>query len=313
MENEFDIIIIGGGPAGMTAGIYSARAGMRVLVIEKMGMGGQVALTSTIANYPGVKDVEGIDLSMKMFEQMTALGVKTVFAAVDKIDFDGKMKSVTASGVTYSSPAIILSMGATSRGLGVKGEKEFIGRGVSYCAVCDGAFFRNKTVAVIGGGNTALQDAIYLNNMAGKIYLVHRRAEFRAEDSVQAEFSRLAGAENSKIVTKLGCVVEEVTGDGRVSGMVLRNIETGETEQVAVDGIFVAVGRNPNTELLDDKITLDNGYIVVDENMQTNIPGVFASGDINRKKLRQIATAISDGAIAGTNASVYVKKVKKAG
>ncbi len=313
MENEFDIIIIGGGPSGMTAGIYSARAGMRVLVIEKMGMGGQVALTSTIANYPGLRDVEGIDLSMKMYEQMTALGVQTVFATVDKIDFDGKLKSVTAGGVTYTSTVIILSMGATSRGLGVKGEKEFVGRGVSYCAVCDGAFFRNKTVAVIGGGNTALQDAIYLNNMAGKIYLVHRRAEFRAEDSVQAEFSRLTSADDSKIVTKLGYVVEEISGENRVGSMILRNIETGETEQIAVDGIFVAVGRNPNTELLDDKITLDNGYIVVDENMQTNIPGVFASGDINRKKLRQIATAISDGAIAGTNASIFVKKMKKEG
>ncbi len=313
MEKEFDIIIIGGGPSGMTAGIYASRAGMRVLVIEKMGMGGQVALTSTIANYPGVASVEGIDLSMKMYEQMTALGVETVFATVDKIDFDGKIKSVTASGVTYFSHAIILSMGATSRGLGVKGEKEFTGRGVSYCAVCDGAFFRGKTVAVVGGGNTALQDAIYLNGVAGKIYLIHRRSEFRAEDSVQTEFDNLLRAPDTKITAKLGYVVEQIKGEQRVNAVVLRNLETSALEEIAVDGIFVAVGRNPNTELLDDKITLDNGYIVVDENMQTNIAGVFASGDINRKKLRQIATAIADGAIAGTNASVYVKKLKKEG
>lgn len=313
MENEFDIIIIGGGPSGMTAGIYSARAGMKVLLIEKMGMGGQVALTSTIANYPGLANVEGIDLSMKMFEQMTALGVKTVFLTVDKIDFEGTKKSVTAGGVTYFGTAIILSMGATSRGLGVKGEKEFTGRGVSYCAVCDGAFFRGKTVAVVGGGNTALQDVIYLNGVAGKVYLIHRRNEFRAEDSVQEEFNRLLNAPDSKITAKLGFVVEQIKGDQRVNGVILRNLETFTLEEIAVDGVFVAVGRNPNTEILDDKIALDNGYIIVDENMQTNIAGVFASGDINRKKLRQIATAISDGAIAGTNASVYVKKIKKEG
>ncbi len=313
MDKEFDIIIIGGGPSGMTAGIYAARAGMKVLLIEKMGMGGQVALTSTIANYPGVANVEGIDLSMKMYEQMTALGVQTVFATVDHIDFDSKIKSVTASGVTYSSPAIILSMGATSRGLGVKGEKEFTGRGVSYCAVCDGAFFRGKTVAVVGGGNTAIQDVIYLNGVAGKIYLIHRRNEFRAEDSVQSEFNRIRSEPDTKITTKLGYVVEEIKGENRVESVVLRSLETQKLEEIRVDGIFVAVGRNPNTELLDDKITLDNGYIVVDENMQTNIAGVFASGDINRKKLRQIATAIADGAIAGTSASVYVKKFKKEG
>lgn len=313
METSFDIIIIGGGPSGMTAGIYASRAGMKVLLIEKMGMGGQVALTSTIANYPGVANVEGIDLSMKMFDQMTALGVQTVFATVDSIDFGEEQKSVIAGGVTYTSRAIIISMGATSRGLGVKGEKELTGRGVSYCAVCDGAFFRGKTVAVVGGGNTALQDAIYLNNMAGKIYLIHRREEFRADEAVQVEFNHLRGAEDSKITTKLGYVVEEICGENRVQSMVLRKIEDGETEEIAVDGVFVAVGRNPNTDLLDGKITLDNGYIVVDDEMRTNIPGVFSCGDINKKKLRQIATAISDGAIAGTSASAFVKKAKRGG
>ncbi len=311
MEKSFDIIIIGGGPSGMTAGIYAARAGMKVLLIEKIGMGGQVALTSTIANYPGLANVEGIDLSMKMFEQMTALGVETVFAMVDSVDMDGEQKSVLAGGVTYTSRAIIISMGATSRGLGVKGEKELTGRGVSYCAVCDGAFFRGKTVAVVGGGNTALQDAIYLNNMAGKIYLIHRRDGFRADDAVQTEFNHLRGAEDSKIVAKLGFVVEEIKGESRVEGVVLREIATGKTEEIAVDGVFVAVGRNPNTDLLDGKITLDNGYIVVDDEMQTNISGVFSCGDINKKKLRQIATAIADGAIAGTSASVFVKKSKR--
>ena len=313
MEDNFDIIVIGGGPAGMTAGIYAARAGMKVLVIEKMMVGGQVALTSTIANYPGLANVDGMDLSMKMHQQMTELGVVTQYATVDSIDFYGEPKSVVASGVTYYAPAIILSMGATSRGLGVPGEKEFAGRGVSYCAVCDGAFFRNKTVVVVGGGNTALQDAIYLNNIVDKVYLVHRRAEFRADDAVIKEFEALRATPDSKIECKLGYTVQKIEGEGKVSNIVLRNLDNQELESIATDGIFVAVGRSPNTELLDDQITLENGYIVVDESMQTNIEGVFASGDINRKKLRQIATAISDGAIAGTNASAFVKKLKKRG
>lgn len=312
MDNYFDIIIIGGGPAGMTAGIYAARAGMSVLLIEKMGIGGQVALTSTIANYPGVADVDGSVLSMQMHEQMTALGVKTQYATVDSIDFDAKIKAVVASGVTYRAPAIILSMGATSRGLGVAGEKQFVGRGVSYCAVCDGAFFRNKTVMVVGGGNTALQDAIYLNNLAAKVILVHRREEFRADDAVVREFEALRSAPDSKIECRLGYVVEEICGEILVESVILRSLDTQNTEKVDTSGIFVAVGRNPNSELLEDKITLENGYIVVDENMQTNIEGVFASGDITRKKLRQIATAVSDGAIAGTSASAYVKKFNKA-
>lgn len=313
MEDNFDIIVIGGGPAGMTAGIYAARAGMKVLVIEKMMVGGQVALTSTIANYPGLANVDGMDLSMKMHQQMTELGVVTQYATVDSIDFYGEPKRVVASGVTYYAPAIILSMGATSRGLGVPGEKEFAGRGVSYCAVCDGAFFRNKTVVVVGGGNTALQDAIYLNNIVDKVYLVHRRAEFRADDAVIKEFEALRATPDSKIECKLGYTVQKIEGEGKVSNIVLRNLDNQELESIATDGIFVAVGRSPNTELLDDQITLENGYIVVDESMQTNIEGVFASGDINRKKLRQIATAISDGAIAGTNASAFVKKLKKRG
>lgn len=168
-------------------------------------------------------------------------------------------------------------------------------------------------MAVIGGGNTALQDAIYLNSLAGKIYLIHRRDEFRAEDSVISEFNKICKETDTKITTKLGYVVDQIKGEGVVKSVVLRNLDNQEFEEIAVDGVFVAVGRNPNTDLLDDQIKLDNGYIIVDENMQTNITGVFASGDINRKKLRQIATAIADGAIAGTSASVFVKQIKKEG
>ena len=311
MQTNFDIIIIGGGPAGMTAGIYSARAGMQVLLIEKNSIGGQVSLTGSIANYPGFKKIDGFELSQNMFEQMTALGVETLFGSVDEINLADEIKTVKVGGVTYSAYSIILSMGANSRGLDVTGEKNFIGKGISYCAVCDGAFFKNKIVAVVGGGNTALEDAVYLAPIVQKLYLIHRRKEYRADQTAIDEFEKLLDKQNSNITAKLGYVVEEIKGQERVQSLVLRNVETQEREELDVDGVFVAIGRNPNTELLNDAITLDNGYVVVDDTMKTNVAGVYAAGDIVKKNLRQIATAISDGAIAGTNASNFVKKFKK--
>lgn len=311
METNFDIIIIGGGPAGMTAGIYSARAGMRVLLVEKNNIGGQVSLTGSIANYPGFKQIDGFELSQNMYEQMTGLGVQTLFGSVDEINLNNEIKTIKVNGVTYSAYAIILSMGANSRGLDVEGEKKFIGKGISYCAVCDGAFFKNKTVAVVGGGNTALEDAIYLSAIVKKLYLIHRRQEFRADQTVVDEFENLLDKKNSNIEAKLGFVVEEIKGQERVQSLILRNVDTQEREEIDLDGVFVAIGRNPNTELLNGAISLDNGYVLVDDTMATNVPGVYASGDIVKKTLRQIATAISDGAIAGTNASNYVKKLKK--
>ena len=311
MQTNFDIIIIGGGPAGMTAGIYSARAGMQVLLIEKNSIGGQVSLTGSIANYPGFKKIDGFELSQNMFEQMTALGVETLFGSVDEINLADEIKTVKVGGVTYSAYSIILSMGANSRGLDVTGEKNFIGKGISYCAVCDGAFFRNKIVAVVGGGNTALEDAVYLAPIVQKLYLIHRRKEYRADQTAIDEFEKLLDKQNSNITAKLGYVVEEIKGQERVQSLVLRNVETQEREELDIDGVFVAIGRNPNTELLNDAVTLDNGYVVVDDTMETNVAGVYAAGDIVKKNLRQIATAISDGAIAGTNASNFVKKFKK--
>ena len=311
MQTNFDIIIIGGGPAGMTAGIYSARAGMQVLLIEKNSIGGQVSLTGSIANYPGFKKIDGFELSQNMFEQMTALGVETLFGSVDEINLADEIKTVKVGGVTYSAYSIILSMGANSRGLDVTGEKNFIGKGISYCAVCDGAFFRNKIVAVVGGGNTALEDAVYLAPIVQKLYLIHRRKEYRADQTAIDEFEKLLDKQNSNITAKLGYVVEEIKGQERVQSLVLRNVETQEREELDIDGVFVAIGRNPNTELLNDAVALDNGYVVVDDTMETNVAGVYAAGDIVKKNLRQIATAISDGAIAGTNASNFVKKFKK--
>lgn len=308
MQKEYDIIIIGGGPAGMTAGIYATRAGAKVLMFEKAGVGGQVAITSNIANYPGYKSVDGFVLSQNMFEQASELGVETIFAQVDNIELEGNLKKVIANGVTYTAPAIILSMGAYSRGLGIENEKKFIGKGLSYCAVCDGAFFRNKTVAVVGGGNTALQDVIYLSPIAQKVYLIHRREGFRADKVVVDEFEQLC--QNANVEKCLNYVVEDIKGEQKVESILLRNVLDNSEKLLNLDGVFVAIGRNPNIELLDGKIELSNGYIKVNSNMETNIPGVFASGDIVDKNLRQIATAISDGAIAGTNAALYAKKTK---
>ncbi len=310
MENIYDVIIIGGGPAGLTAGIYAVRAGAKVLLIEKAGVGGQVAITNNIVNYPGFKSVDGFALSQSMFEQATALGVEAIFGTVDALKLDGREKEVIVGGVTYKGYSVILSMGAYSRGLGVENEKNYIGKGLSYCAVCDGAFFRNKTVAVIGGGNTALGDVVYLAPLVKKLYLVHRRQGFRADEAVVNEVEELIHAENSNIETRLDCVVESISGENAVDGLVLRNVVSGETEKIAVDGVFVAIGRNPNTEMLDGIINLNNGYISVGANMETNISGVFAAGDIVDKNLRQITTAVSDGAIAGTNSAMYAKKIK---
>ena len=306
--NNYDVIIIGAGPAGMTAGIYAARAGMKVLVLESKGPGGQVALTNTIQNYPGVGEIDGFTLGQNMWEQMTSLGVETKFSMVDKIDFESTPKKVWAEGQTYEAPALILSMGAASKGLGLAREKKFIGKGISYCAVCDGMLYKNKRVAVIGGGNSAVEDAVYLSNIVSNLTVVHRRGQFRATEAEVNKLMKRKEEMGDKLELKLGFVVADILGEDKVNGIVIRNTQTNQQETIEVDGVFIAIGRSPQTELLDGKIVIDEkGYIMVDENMRTNIPGVFAAGDVVHKNLRQIATAISDGAIAGTEASAFAK------
>jgi len=308
MEN-YDLIIIGGGPAGMTAGIYSARAGMKVLLLEKSGVGGQVAQTTEIENYPGFSKIDGFSLSQNMFEQMTNLGVETKFIAVDKAELEGKEKKIIAGGVTYIASAVILSMGASSRGLGAPSERKYIGKGLSYCATCDGNFFRGKNVAVVGGGNTALQDVLYLSPLVKSVLLIHRRDVFRADEVTLNDYHRQLHEKGSNLSEKLFYTVVDLYGDGKLEGAKVRNINTGVEEDIPLDGMFVAIGRNPQTDILDGAITLDDqGYIEVKDDMSTNLSGVYAAGDIVHKSLRQIATAVSDGAVAGTQASVYVKR-----
>lgn len=295
----------------MTAAIYAARAGSKVLMIEKEFVGGQMAATAKIENYPGFESINGVDLSQTMLNQVEKLGVTVVYGNVDNLKLKGKVKSVQTGGESYSAASVILAMGAYARGIGAKGEKDLAGKGVSYCAVCDGAFFKGKTVAVVGGGNSAIGDVIYLAPLVKKLYIIHRRDQFTAQETLLEQVRQIQKSKTNNIELKLNCVVDEVKGDGCLNQAVIKNVKTNQKENLSLDGIFVAVGRNPNTEMIDGVIELDGGYIKANAKMETNVAGVFGAGDIVAKQLRQIATAISDGAIAGTNASLYAKKQKK--
>ena len=311
MEKKYDIVIIGGGPAGMTAAIYSQRAGMKCVILEKMAVGGQVALTPRIENYPGFKVIDGMSLSQNMMEQTIGLGADIDYVEAFDVDFSGKMKKVKTKDVTYVAHAVILAMGASARALGTKDDARFVGKGLSYCAICDGAFFKDKVVAVVGGGNSAFQDIEYLSTFAKKIIHINRRSEFRADNANLETYNKLKNQKNSKIESYLGYVIEGLKGDNVLKGLVLRNLKTNELIEVETDGLFVAIGRVPQTEILDKGLKLDEtGYVAVDENMKTNLDGIFACGDITHKTLRQIATATGDGAIAGISASSYVKNVR---
>ena len=309
METNYDIIIIGCGPAGMTAGIYAKRAGMKCLILEKLTPGGQMTITPAVENYTGFKKIDGIGLSQKMFEQVSEIGVDVVFSECYDILLEGNLKEVKTKSKTFKAPAIILAMGAASRALGTKEDEKFVGKGLSYCAVCDGAFFKDKVVAVVGGGNTALEDIAYISNIAKSVVHIHRRSEFRADDSNIESYNKLLKQENSKIKQYLGYVVEKLYGETKLESIDIKNTSNGEIENLKLDGIFVSIGRVPQTKILDNKLKLDeSGYIMVNEKMETSIEGVFACGDITHKILRQISTAVGDGSVAGTYASAYVKK-----
>ncbi len=289
----YDVLILGAGPAGLTASIYVARGGLKVAIIDKMSFGGQLALTSEIENYPGFSSISGFELAYKMQQQAEGLGVKFLYEEIESVDLENKMVKTTQN--EYKSKAIIIALGASPRLLGNPREQELTGSGISYCATCDGNFFRNKNVAVIGGGNTAIEDAMYLSNLCNKVYLVHRREGFRA---TKFELDKLHSKENIELV--LNSVVEEILGKFQVEGLVVKDKENN-LRTLDVNGIFVAIGRNPNTSLFSG-VEFDNGYIVTDSECRTNIKGIYACGDIIKKSLRQVITACSDGAIAGETA-----------
>lgn len=287
----YDLLILGAGPSGLTAGIYAARGGLKTAIIEKTSFGGQLALTSEIENYPGFENISGFELAYKMQQQAEKLGVEFIYEEITDLDIVGDVKCVKTQGNKYEAKAVIIAMGASPRLLGLDKETALLGAGVSYCATCDGAFFRGKDVAVIGGGNTAVEDAIYLSKFCNKVYIVHRRNEFRA---TKAEINKMTAKQNVELV--LSSVVSDIFGESKVEGI---EVTTGEQKKrIDVSGVFVAIGRTPNTELIHGIDLTDNGYIVVDRLQRTSEKGVYAVGDIVDKSLRQVVTACADGAVA---------------
>ncbi len=298
-----DVVIVGGGPAGYAAALYSARAKLDTLLIEKMFSGGQMATTNLMENYPGFEEpIGGPDLALRMEKQARKFGAVVVNDEVVGLDLEGNIKVIRTTNNSHQSRAVILCMGAYPRMLGLPREEEFRGAGVSYCAVCDGAFFKGREVAVVGGGDTAAENALYLSRFCPKVYLIHRRNTLRASVSLQEELYN-----NKKIEFIWNSVVEEIIGQFGVEAVRLKSLETNETTVLPVDGLFISIGLLPNTSLVKGKVLLnDQDYIVTDENMKTNIPGVYAAGDIRQKILRQVITAASDGATAAYMAEQYI-------
>ncbi len=303
MEHIYDMIIIGGGPAGYTAALYAARAGLDAVLIEKMSAGGQMALTGDIDNYPGFENgVDGFTLGMKMQQGAERFGAKTEYAEVTGVDFSERIKKIITDNGTYSGKTVVISTGANPRELGISNEKQLVGRGVHYCAHCDGRFYKDKTVVVVGGGNSAAADAFYLSGLAKKVYLVHRRDTLRA---TKIYHKPLAEAENVEFVWN--STVEELLAEQRVTGIKIKNTQSDEVKSVECDGVFVSIGRKPATDFLFGHIALDEyGYIIADETTKTGVDGVLAVGDVRTKALRQVVTAVSDGAVAVHFAEEYL-------
>ncbi len=296
-----DVAIIGGGPAALGAALYAARSSLSVTVFEKKFVGGQAATTHAVDNYLGFSDSPtGPDLIEKMREHVSKFDVKFKYSAVKELELEGDLKKIKTAKAEFEAKTVILASGATARPLGIEDEERFKGCGVSYCATCDGMFFKNKDVAVVGGGDTAVGDALYLARICRKVWLIHRRDEFRAAAS---EVEKLRGLENVELVTK--ATVKSLCGNGCLSSIVI-DAENGE-RKIDVSALFVAVGTIPETSLVAGCIALDeNGFVITDEEMRTNIKGVYAAGDIRRKPLRQIITAVSDGAVAASSAAKYI-------
>ena len=303
MERIYDMVIIGGGPGGYTAALYAARAGLDVVVLERLSAGGQMALTAQIDNYPGFEEgIDGFTLGMKMQQGAERFGARTELAEVRAVKLDGSIKEVETSEGTFYGRTVVLATGASARKLGVPGEQELIGRGVNYCAACDGMFFKGKTVAVVGGGNTAAADALLLSRICQKVVVIHRRDTLRA---TKIYHEPLMKAENVEF--RWNSQVSEFLHGEKLNGLKLKNVVSGEESVLNCDGVFISVGREPATELVRGQLDLDPaGYIVADESTATSIPGVFAVGDVRTKAVRQVVTAVADGAVAVHLAEEYL-------
>ena len=306
----YDTVIIGGGPGGYTAALYAARAGLDTLIFEKMSVGGQLTLTDTVENYPGFDEgIDGFTLGMRMQAGAERFGAVTRYEEVMALFLKEEPKRiVTAEGV-YFAHTVILATGAVPRKLGLAGEEALVGRGVHYCAHCDGRFDKGRTVIVVGGGNSALEDALYLSDLAERVYLVHRRDTFRAEGVLT---QALQGKDNITFIPDTRLIA--FSGEGKISGVLLENVKTGEHKQIGADGVFVSIGRIPVSDLFSHEVETDeNGYVIADESTHTNIEGVFAVGDLRTKPLRQIVTAVADGAVAVHYTKEYLSLKKPKG
>ncbi|WZY00520.1 thioredoxin-disulfide reductase [Bacillus sp. FSL W7-1360] len=303
-ETIYDVIIAGAGPAGMTAAVYTSRANLRTLMIERGIPGGQMANTEDVENYPGFDHILGPELSNKMFEHAKKFGAEYAYGDIKEIIDDGNTKRIIAGNKTYTTRAVIVTTGAQYKKLGIPGEQELSGRGVSYCAVCDGAFFKDKELFVIGGGDSAVEEAVYLTRFASKVTIVHRRDELRAQKILQDR-----AFQNEKISFMWNKVAEEIhEKDGKVGSLTLKDTQTGERETHKTDGVFIYIGMMPLSDCVKNlDITNDEGYIVTNAEMETNVPGIYAAGDIREKTLRQIVTATGDGSLAAQNVQHYLE------
>ena len=303
MQYIYDMVIIGGGPGGYTAALYAARAGLDVILLEKLSAGGQMALTSRIDNYPGFPEgIDGFTLGMQMQESAEKFGAKTEYADVEAVKLDGEIKEVHSSEGIFYGRTVVIATGASPRKLALPGEQALTGKGVNYCAHCDGMFYRGKTVAVVGGGNSAAADALLLSRIAKKVILIHRRDTLRA---TKIYHQPLMDAENVEFYWN--SAVTELLSDGALSGLRVKNLLSGEEEILSVDGVFVSIGRQPASDLVRGQLELDpGGYIIAGESTESSIPGVFAVGDVRTKVLRQVVTAVADGAMAVHHAEEYL-------
>lgn len=300
---DYDVVIIGGGPAGLSAGLYAGRANLKTAIIERGMPGGQASTTEMIENYPGFPGgIMGPELMMKMAEQTKNVGVEFITSNVEEIKADNSLYEIKTTSATITTKALILSTGAEPKELGVSGERKNRGRGVSYCATCDGAFFRDRKVAVVGGGDAAVEEAMYLTKIVEKVYLIHRRDTLRATKVVQDRAFK-----NPKIDFIWDSAVSEIMGENKLEAVLIENLKTGEKRSITVDGVFIYVGNTPNTQFFNELVKIDEkGYIIADEKMRTSARGIFAAGDLRQKSLRQVVTAVADGAIAATEAEKYI-------